>query len=121
MLTTPDLAKTRAFYEDVLGFRCIATWPEDNPTWCHLEAGGAHVMFSYDEPHDHGDGVMHGHDPELTGVLYLYPTEDIATFYERVKDRANVVQRLITQDYGMRDFAITDPNGYTLSFGGPVA
>jgi uncharacterized glyoxalase superfamily protein PhnB len=121
MLTTPDLATTRSFYEDVLGFKTIAMWPEADPTWCHLEAGDAHVMFSYDEPHHHGDGVMHGHDPQMTGMLYLYPFEDIAAFFDRVKDRADVVRPLTTQAYGMRDFEIKDPNGYVLAFGGPVA
>ena len=120
LLTTPDLATTRAFYENVLGFRTIALFPQDEPTWCHLEAGDAHVMFAYDEPHDHADGVTHRHDPAMTGMLYLYPFEDIATFYDRVKDHAEVVRPLTTQTYGMRDFEIKDPNGYVLAFGGPL-
>jgi catechol 2,3-dioxygenase-like lactoylglutathione lyase family enzyme len=121
MLTTPDLQSTKSFYEDVLGFECIGVFPEaGDPYWCHLKAGDAHIMFSYDEPHDHGDGIVHGHHPSLSGTLYLYP-DDVGDLYGRIKDRVNITMDLMTTDYGMREFRIEDPNGYELSFGQDVS
>jgi uncharacterized glyoxalase superfamily protein PhnB len=41
---------------------------------------------------------------------------DIASFYEQVKDKANVVEPLVKQPWGLQDFRATDPFGYYLRF-----
>ncbi len=42
--------------------------------------------------------------------------DDIEGFYERVKGYANVVEPLIEQPWGLKDFRCTDPFGYYLRF-----
>ena len=138
MLTTDDLDGTIAFYRDTLGFEVAGTYPEDNPNWCYLKRGDSHLMFStlhkldhdHDEHgHDHDehshDHDEHGHDEgegyhhdSPTGVwtLYVYP-DDVDSLWEKLKGQARVAYPLHETPYGMREFGIRDPNGYTLSFG----
>ena len=35
MLTCKDMAKSVAFYRDVLGFNVEAMWPEKDPVWAN--------------------------------------------------------------------------------------
>jgi uncharacterized glyoxalase superfamily protein PhnB len=116
MLITSDMGATIAFYRDVLGFEVTATLPDDqNPFWCRMSSGPIAIMFSFDETHTHDDGEVHVVEPGLTGTLYINP-QDVASLYERVKEKAPV-SPLQLMDYGMREFHMTDPNGYTLTFG----
>jgi uncharacterized glyoxalase superfamily protein PhnB len=54
--------------------------------------------------------------PALTGTIYLYP-DDVDATWERLKDVAPVVEPLRVTEYGMKEFAIRDPNGFLLSLG----
>jgi lactoylglutathione lyase len=50
------------------------------------------------------------------GVEVVIMVGDIDTFYEQVKDGANVVEPLVTQPWGLKDFRTADPFGYYLRF-----
>ena len=52
----------------------------------------------------------------FTGSLYINP-DDVDALWEQVKDKARVCYPIETFDYGMREFAIYDNNGYLLQFG----
>jgi uncharacterized glyoxalase superfamily protein PhnB len=118
MLIVRDLKETIAYYTKLFGFEVVALYPETgDPFYCHLRSGGASLMFTYDEPHEHDDGEMHVHEPAFAGALYFYPT-DVSALYERVKDRVDVLMPLCITDYGMNEFRVTDPNGFELAFGG---
>ena len=54
--------------------------------------------------------------PQLTGSLY-FRCDDVNAFWESVKDKAEVVYPIEDFDYGMREFAVRDNNGYLLQFG----
>ena len=110
-LQTRDMQQTIEFWTDVLGFRLDEAAPEDAPTWCAMHSGNARLMWTVLEP-----GVQ---APELTGRIYLYP-DDVETAWAAVKDRAEVLEEPHLTDYGMREFALRDPNGYVLAFGAPV-
>lgn len=114
MLHTNDLQRTIDFYTDTLGFRLSGTWPEEGaPTWCSMHAGPATIMFNT---------FLEGENPEpsLTGRLYLYPDE-VARMWQRLRDAAPIAAPLHVTEYGMREFTITDPNGYLVTFGEPSA
>ena len=40
----------------------------------------------------------------------------IDALHDRIKSKAKVVMPLTTQFYGMREFAIEDPDGYVITF-----
>jgi uncharacterized glyoxalase superfamily protein PhnB len=54
--------------------------------------------------------------PRGYGVEIVVVVNDIEDFYDKVKEIANVVEPLIEQPWGLRDFRTVDPEGYYLRF-----
>lgn len=54
--------------------------------------------------------------PRGYGVEIVVMVDDIDGFYEKVKDTANIVEPLVEQPWGLRDFRAVDPAGYYLRF-----
>jgi len=50
------------------------------------------------------------------GVEIVIMVKDIEKYYEKVKNFANVVEELVMQHWGLKDFRATDPFGYYLRF-----
>lgn len=50
------------------------------------------------------------------GVEIVFMIQDIDSFYEKVKDIANVVEPLVLRPWGDKDFRCKDPFGYYLRF-----
>jgi len=116
-----DLKATIEFYTGVLGFAIKGTYPDaENPGWCMLGLDGVGLICNSYEPHTHEADGEHDHEhpaaPVLTGALYIY-VEDIDAFYEQVKDKAAVQGEPTNYEWGMREFGLTDPDGYQLIFG----
>jgi uncharacterized glyoxalase superfamily protein PhnB len=112
MLRTPDLRRTIVFYTEVLGFTCDSV--SEDWGWAALSCDGVAVMLSGLNAHE-GDLA-----PAFTGSLYLR-TDDVDGFWRRLKDRARVCYPIADFEYGMREFAIYDNNGYLLQFGQEIA
>lgn len=109
MLTTvPEIAPAIAFYHDVLGFECDSRME----AWACLTKDGVEVMFALPNAHLRFD------KPQFTGSLY-FRCDDVDAIWEQVKARAEVVYPVEDFEYGMREFAIRDNNGYLLQFGAP--
>ena len=53
-------------------------------------------------------------------VLYLYP-DDISVFHAQARANGLDVPELETTFYGMREFAIHDPDGHLITFAERVA
>jgi len=107
-LWTEDIPATISFYRD-LGFQCTAHMAE----WASLERDGVEVMVSAPNRHEPYDR------PQFTGSFY-FRVEDVDGWWKRLKDKAAVVYPVENFDYGMREFAIRDNNGYILQFGSEV-
>ena len=106
-----DLRETIAFYKTKLGFRVTGLHPDDEPVWCELRRGDIRLMFSR---------LPDAEEPTLTGALYLWP-EDVTALHAELVARGVVVERgPEVMEYGMREFAVRDPNGYLLEFGEPA-
>ena len=123
MLAVNDPDETISFYENVLGFKLVARMAHEDgakPFWFEVGRDNVELMFTYDEPHEHGPGEEHSHDPALNGALYLNVDDADAYFTEVKASGATFEQAPVTQPYGMRDFSLRDPNGYLLIFGSPV-
>ncbi|MDP2650706.1 MAG: glyoxalase/bleomycin resistance/extradiol dioxygenase family protein [bacterium] len=56
--------------------------------------------------------------PRGYGVEVIIMVDDIESYYEKVKDVANVVEPLKLQPWGSEDFRAVDPFGYYLRFTG---
>ena len=90
--------------EEAKGYLVIK---RDNVTLCFWSGTDA----IYDQPYF----KRFPHDtPRGYGVEVVIMVDDIEKLYEEVKDFANVVEPLITQPWGLKDFRVTDPFGYYL-------
>lgn len=98
------------FYTTILGFKMDAAWPQENPVWCVLDHGQVHLMLTSD---------AHEGPPKFSGKLALY-TDDVMEVLGRIQGRAKIVYGPEVYHYGMKEFAIEDPDGYMISFSQPT-
>jgi catechol 2,3-dioxygenase-like lactoylglutathione lyase family enzyme len=108
MLQTSDMDRTIDWYRDVLGFRCVR---RVGAGWCRLEQDGVSLMFMRNE---------HVGAPHATATQYIY-VDDVTSLWETLRDRVAAEWGPSDMPYGMREFAIRDPDGYLLSFGEPLS
>lgn len=108
MLRTKDLQESVEFYTRILGFECDELNEEWG--WASLHRDGVAVMLARPNEHEPFDR------PAFTGSLYIR-TDDVDGLWEQLKERAKVCYPVEDFDYGMREFAIYDNNGYLLQFG----
>jgi uncharacterized glyoxalase superfamily protein PhnB len=109
MLTVTDIAATVAFYRQFLGFEVA----NEMEAWAAVGRDGVEVMFALPNAH------VPFEKPQLTGSLY-FRVDDVDAMWIAVKDKASIVYPLEDFDYGMREFAILDINGYCLQFGSEI-
>lgn len=115
MLETNDLSRTISFYSQKLGFHCIGMYPDtEHPTWATMKRDDAEIMFASHSRFKHES--IDSQRTNMTGSIYLY-TNDVDSVWNEIKDTAEVEVSISNFDYGMREFAIRDCNGYLLHFG----
>lgn len=112
MLWTEDFDGTVQFYTQVLGFECVARM--DEYPWASLRLDNAAIMISAPNEHEPHNKIG------FTGTFY-FNTDDVNSYWEKLKDKARVSYDIETFDFGMREFAIYDNNGYLLQFGQEIA
>ena len=108
VLKVSDMQKSVAFYTGILGFTVV--WRAANDGGgenCMLQAGAADVLLS--------TGSQLGDQPQFTGTLYFHMA-GVEEFFDRIKNRVEVVWPLEAMDYGQTEFGIRDRDGYTLAF-----
>ncbi len=108
MLESHDMQATLTFYTQVLNFTCNAQF--DDLSWLSLSKDDIEIMFSAPNPHRNIPKSI------MSGSLYI-KTNEVATLWESLKDQCEICYPLEDFDYGMREFAIYDNNGYLLQFG----
>jgi len=120
-LIVRDIAKSTAFYRDVLGFKVHQTVPEAEPfVFVWLERDGVPVFLNDSKAaaHDYPDAARL---PQGGSVTMFFVITGVDAYHAAVSPRANVVMPLKTQFYGMREFAVTDPDGHIITFAERVA
>lgn len=108
MLYTTELKATVAFYTNTLGFECRSLNEEWG--WASVSRDEVRVMFALPNAH------LPFEKPAFTGSLY-FKTDAADELWQRLKDSARVCYPIEDFEYGMREFAIYDNNGYVLQFG----
>jgi uncharacterized glyoxalase superfamily protein PhnB len=112
MFYTTELQATVTFYTRILGFTCESL--DYSTGWASLKRDAFGIMLSIPNSH------LQFERPVFTGSIYI-ETDDVESLWNTIKEKVNVCYGLETFDYGMREFAIYDNNGYLLQFGQPVA
>ena len=117
-LVVADIDRSLTFYRDVLGFSVVTTVPEQPPlAFVWMQRDTVNVFLNSEA--SAGMTASPG-----TNILFItLEPGDIATgidaLFAAVKDRAPVEMPVTDQFYGMREFTITDPDGYVVTFAQP--
>lgn len=115
-----DIARSQAFYRDVLGFSTVATVPDAAPfVFVWMQRDDVSVFLNT-------MGSVALEQPALaarpiggTATLFITieaesPEAGVDALFASVQSRARVIMPLKTQFYGMREFGILDPDGYVI-------
>jgi hypothetical protein len=114
----PIFEQVKTYY-DKIGFKVV--WerkPEGAKGYLVIERDGTSLCFwggndaIFDQPYFKR---FSKDTPRGYGVPVIM-VDDSADFYEQVKDKANVVEPLVKQLWGLQDFRATDPFGYYSCF-----
>jgi catechol 2,3-dioxygenase-like lactoylglutathione lyase family enzyme len=103
MLQSADLDRTEAWYRDVLGFARAGR----AESWLRMERDGVAIMFMTN---------AHLGQPAATATQYVR-VDDVQALWDQIGGRVTAEWGPEDFDYGMREFALRDPDGYLLSFG----
>lgn len=116
-LTVNDLQASLGFYRDVLGFHLAEEYQQDGKlVGVRLEAGIVTFLLTQDD-------FAKGRDRKKGVGLRLYCTtaQDIDELAAAIQSRGGVLsQPPRDEPWGVRDFAVTDPDGFQISIMSPV-
>lgn len=113
-LTVSDIAASMKWYSDVMGFIVAEEWTHEGRLMgATMRAGAIDFLLGQDD-------FAKGRD-RVKGVgfrLYCRTAQEVETLAEAIKARGGTLdQEPTTQPWGVRDFAITDPDGFKISIG----
>lgn len=111
IIYTSDLQGTIDFYVQCLGFHCIANEPEWG--WARVQLDQTDLMISKPNDHVPFDKAI------FTGSFY-FETDNADEIWDKIQGKAQVCYPIGNFEYGMREFAVYDNNGYLLQFGHPL-
>ena len=110
VLYVTDVENSIRFYSDLLGFACA----NRTAAWASLRRDHAEIMVSLPNEYLPFDKLV------FTGSFY-FQIQDVDALWRQLGEKVSVVYPLENFDYGMREFAIKDVNGYILQFGQEIA
>ena len=111
-----DVAKSTAFYRDVLGFTMGETVPDKEPfVFVWMKHGDVSVFLNDIKAAEHDYPPAATMPPGGTAAIFFIIT-DVDGYHAKVAPKANVIMPLKTQFYGLREFAVTDPDGHIITF-----
>jgi uncharacterized glyoxalase superfamily protein PhnB len=118
MLATADMHATITFYRDVMGFTLGDKFESSGViSWCEMRLGESVLMFTEHETNTNEQGAREVF-AQTTIALYVSNVEEV---YEDFIGKELSVSALRVTFYGMKEFDVQDPTGYTLLIGQPTA
>lgn len=115
-LIVASVERSLAFYVEVLGFSRGMTVPDQSPfVFASVTSGPVEIFFN-----DAATAVKEypsfaGKPIGATGTMFI-EVDRIDAFHDAVKARVTITMPIVTQWYGVREFAIEDPDGYVITF-----
>ena len=115
-LLVSNIDRSTAFYRDVLGFGVKQTVPDVAPfVFVWLERDGV-AVFLNDPKAVEKDIERATARPFGGSATMFFVVTGVDDYHATVAPQAKIVMPLKTQFYGMREFAIEDPDGHLLTF-----
>lgn len=115
-LLVSSVEQSLAFYEGVLGFARAMTVPDQSPFVFAAVTSGPVEIFLNDR------STVAKESPQFAGKSFgggntmFIELDGVDAYHDTIKDRVTMVMPIVTQWYGMREFAIEDPDGYVITF-----
>jgi lactoylglutathione lyase len=114
-LLVASVERSLAFYVEVLGFARGMTIPDESPFAFGSVTGGAVEIFFNDAAGAVKEYPGFAGKPiGCTGTLFV-EVEGVNALHDRLKGKVMIVMPIETKFYGMREFAIADPDGYVIT------
>jgi uncharacterized glyoxalase superfamily protein PhnB len=108
-----DVAAIGAYYRDVLGFQCEYAAGEP-PEFAVYSRSGSPIMFR----RVGRDALISPNEQQGGTWDVFFWVDDVEALHAELASRgAAMVYAPMVQPYGMKEFAVRDPNGYVLGFG----
>ena len=107
MMVVNDVKTTIDYYVNQLQFTRVAYF--EDGSWGQVQKDGIYIMFTIPNEHD-------PQQPHFAGSFY-FNTNDVEAWWLHLKDHSEIIYPICDFEYGMREFAVKDCNGYTLQFG----
>ena len=111
--TASDLARSMAFYRDVLGFVIGDEWRENGDlTGCEIHAGAVTFMLNQDD-------FAKGRDRKkgVGARIWCHTAQDVDRLATEIKARGGVLdQEPQDMPWGDRVFMLSDPDGFKFTF-----
>ena len=123
-LLVADVERSLAFYTNVLGFERGFTVPEQSPfVFGSVVSGAIEIFFNERETAAKEYPTFAGKPLGISGTIFieLQGSGGIEPLHDRLKEAASIVMPLVKQWYGIKEFAIADPDGYVITFAERVA
>lgn len=115
-LLVANVERAVAFYVDVLGFTRGMTVPEESPlVFAQVTSGAVEIFFNDARGAVEEYPVLGGRPIGASGTMFI-EVEQIEALHASLDGKAPIVMPLVTQFYGMKEFAIADPDGYLITF-----
>ena len=116
-LLVTNVERSLAFYVDTLGCERGMTVPDASPfVFASVTSEPIEIFLNDAATAVKEYPAFAGKPIGATGTLYI-EVEGVDALHDRIKSTVKVVMPIATQFYGMREFAIEDPDGYVLTFG----
>ena len=121
-LLVANVERSLAFYEGVLGFERGFIVPEQSPfVFASVTGGAVEIFLNYAAGAIKEYPGFGGKPIGATGTMYI-EVDGVDALHDRLKAAGvPIVMPPATQFYGMREFAIEDPDGYVITFAQRVA
>lgn len=111
MLEVQNMEESITFYEQKLDFKCVG---KQGNEWARIEKDKVAIMLT--ERYSQKEQSK----PTFTGSIYI-ETDMVDEHWEKLKSEVKISYPIETFDYGMREFAFFDPNGYMIQLGQPTS
>ena len=115
-LLVASVERSLAFYVGTLGFERGMTVPDASPfAFASVTSGPVEIFLN-----DAAGAVKEypgftGKPIGCTGTLFI-EVEGVNALHDRLQGKVPIVMPIETKFYGMREFAISDPDGYIITF-----
>jgi uncharacterized glyoxalase superfamily protein PhnB len=120
-LLVASVERSLAFYVETLGFARGMTVPDASPlVFAAVTSGDVEIFFNDAATAVKEYPAFAGKPIGATGTMFI-ELEGVDALHERIKSSVTITMPLVTQFYGMREFAILDPDGYVITFAERVA